>query len=80
MTTGPTLLLPEQLSAQVTPLDDEVNDAPGLGSITGTPDPGPAPEDAGDRGGIAQLGFAVVLLGGVAFIVSRVVKGARSAG
>lgn len=59
--------------AQVTPLDDEPdNDSPGLGRITGTPDPGPAPEDAGDRGGAAQLALAVVLFSGLLFIGWRI--------
>lgn len=64
--------------AQVTPLDEEPDDAPGLGSIVGSPDAGPDPEDAGDRGGYAQLGLAVILLFGVAFIATRIVREARS--
>ena len=75
-----TLVITEAASAQVTPLDDETNDAPGLGSITGSPEAGPDPEDAGDRGGFAQLGVAIILLGGIGFIVSRVAQGARSSG
>lgn len=71
---------PALAGAQVTDLDEEVDDTPGLGVITGTPDPGPDPEDAGDRGGFAQLGVAIVLLGGIAFIASRVIKGARLSG
>ncbi len=67
-------------AAQVTDLEDEVDEAPGLGVITGTPDPGPAPEDPGDRGGFAQLGVAIVLLSGIAFIGSRVIQGARARG
>ena len=75
---APTIFLHESVSAQVTPLDEEVDDAPGLGSITGSPEAGPDPEDAGDRGGFAQLGVAIVLLSGIGFIASRVVRGARS--
>lgn len=69
-----------QIAAQVTDLEDEVDEAPGLGVITGTPDPGPDPEDAGDRGGFAQLTVAIVLISAIAFISSRVIKGARSSG
>jgi hypothetical protein len=65
------------VGAQVTPIDDEPEDAPGLGSIIGTPDAGPKPDDPGDRGGYAQLGLAVVLAGGIAFIGSRVVRESR---
>ncbi len=67
-------------AAQVTPLEDEPDEAPGLGRITGSPEPGPKPEDAGDRGGWAQLALAVIMLGGVAFIGLRItsqVRGAR---
>lgn len=59
-------------TAQVTPLEDEPDEAPTLGRITGSPDPGPAPEDAGDRGGVIQLGLAVVLFGGLIFIAFRI--------
>jgi len=61
-------------TAQVTPLDDESEDAPGLGSIIGSPDAGPEPDDAGDRGGYAQLGLAMVLLTAVCFIGWRIVR------
>lgn len=60
------------VSAQVTPLDDEPDEAPNLGRITGSPDPGPAPEDAGDRGGLIQLFLAVILFGGLGFIAMRI--------
>ncbi len=76
----PSIVFAPVVSAQVTDLEEDVDDTPGLGVITGTPDPGPDPEDAGDRGGFAQLGVAIVLLGGIAFIASRVVKGARLSG
>ena len=62
----------ESAIAQVTPLDDEPDDAPGLGSIIGSPDAGPEPDDAGDRGGYAQLGLAVVLVVAVSFIGWRI--------
>ncbi len=61
-------------AAQVTPLDDDPEDAPGLGSIIGSPDAGPDPDDAGDRGGYAQLGLAVVLLVAVSFIGWRIFR------
>ena len=67
------------ISAQVTPLEEESEEAPGLGVIVGTPEPGPEPEDAGDRGGFAQLTLAVMLFLAVSFIASRVIKGARAA-
>lgn len=66
-------------SAQITPIDEEPDDAPGLGSIVGSPEAGPKPEDPGDRGGYAQLGLAVVILAGIGFIASRVVREARRA-
>lgn len=66
--------------AQVTPLEDETEEAPGLGVIVGTPEAGPEPEDAGDRGGVAQLGLAIVLFGAIGFIATRVIKGARAVG
>lgn len=79
MLTAPVHIIDLELAhAQVTPLDEEDVDSPGLGSITGTPDAGPDPEDAGDRGGFAQLALAVILLGGIGFIASRVVLAARS--
>ena len=62
------------VGAQVTPLDDEPDDAPGLGSIIGSPDAGPEPDDAGDRGGYAQLGLAIVLITAVCFIGWRIVR------
>jgi len=64
-------------AAQVTPLEDEPDDAPGLGSIVGSPEAGPKPEDAGDRGGYAQLGLALVLVGAVGFIGLRIVRETR---
>ncbi len=64
----------ESAAAQVTPLDDEPDDAPGLGSIIGSPDAGPEPDDAGDRGGYAQLGLAIVLLVAVSFIGWRIFR------
>lgn len=66
------------ISAQVTPLEEEGEDAPGLGVIVGTPEAGPEPEDAGDRGGFAQLGLAIVLFAAIGFMASRVIKGARA--
>ena len=59
-------------AAQVTPLEDEPDEAPTLGRITGSPDPGPAPEDAGDRGGLIQLSLAVLLFSGLIFIAFRI--------
>ena len=69
----------QSVLAQVTPLEEESEEAPGLGVIVGTPEAGPEPEDAGDRGGFAQLGLAIVLFVAIGFIASRVVKGARAA-
>ncbi len=63
---------PSPAAAQVTPLEDEPDEAPNLGRITGSPDPGPAPEDAGDRGGLIQLGLAVILFSGLVFIAFRI--------
>lgn len=71
------MISPSPSAAQITPIDEEPDDAPGLGSIIGTPDAGPEPEDAGDRGGYAQLGIAALMLFGVLFIGSRIVLSAR---
>lgn len=69
---------PSTAMAQLTPIDDEPgNEAPGLGDIIGSPDAGPDPEDAGDRGGWAQLTLALLLLGGVLFIGSRILHESR---
>lgn len=66
-------------SAQLTPIDEEPGtEAPGLGDIVGSPEAGPAPEDAGDRGGWAQLSLAVLMAGAVLFIGSRIRKEARA--
>lgn len=65
--------------AQVTPLDEEGEDADGLGVIVGTPDPGPEPEDAGDRGGFAQLGLAIVLFFAIGLIARRIILATRHA-
>lgn len=65
--------------AQLTPIEDEPGlEAPGLGDIVGSPEAGPEPEDAGDRGGWAQLTLAVVIAGGVLFIGSRILKESRA--
>ena len=63
-----------EVSAQVTPLEEDPEDAPGLGSITGSPDPGPKPDDAGERGGWAQLALAVVMLSALSFIGFQVFR------
>jgi hypothetical protein len=69
----------ESAGAQLTPIDDEPDvETPGLGQIIGSPEAGPDPEDAGDRGGWAQLSLAGVMLGGVLFIARRIVKESRS--
>lgn len=68
------------VDAQITPIDDQPDtDAPGLGSIIGSPDAGPDPEDPGDRGGWAQLVLAGVMAGGVVFIGSRIFREVRRA-
>ena len=58
--------------------DDSTDEAPGLGNIIGSPEAGPDPEDAGDRGGWAQLVLAVVLFGGIVFIAWRIATGLRT--
>ncbi len=62
----------------VDPEDAPDEELPGLGKIIGSPDAGPDPEDAGDRGGWAQLALAGVLLVGVGFIAFRIVRGVRA--
>ncbi len=76
--TGTALLTAQPVSAQVTPLEEESEEAPGLGVIVGTPDAGPDPEDAGDRGGFAQLALAIVLFAAIAFIASRIILAVRA--
>lgn len=67
----------EPLHAQVTPLDEEPDESPTLGRITGSPEAGPKPEDPGDRGGWAQLTLAVVMAGGVGFIGFQIARQVR---
>ncbi len=75
---APTSLV-DAAAAQIEPLDEPVaEDPPGLGSIIGSPEAGPKPEDAGDRGGWAQLFLAVVLFVGVGFILTRIFKAATA--
>ena len=69
----------EPAGAQLTPIDDEPDvETPGLGQIIGSPEAGPDPEDAGDRGGWAQLSLAGIMLGAVLFIARRIVRESRS--
>lgn len=76
-----TLLNSATVDAQVTPLNDEIEqEAPGLGNIVGSPDAGPDPTDPGDRGGWAQLVLAVVLFGAIGFILRKVFNLAGAAG
>ena len=74
---GGVVVSAERAAAQVTPLDDDTTDAPGLGSIVGSPDAGPSPDDAGDRGGAAQLGVALGLLAALCFIGFQIWRSAR---
>jgi hypothetical protein len=79
-TAAQAMVLSPPVDAQITPIDDQpATDAPGLGSIIGSPDAGPDPEDAGDRGGWAQLVLAGVMAGGVVFIGSRILREVRQA-
>ena len=69
----------DSAGAQIEPLDEvETEDPPGLGSIIGSPEAGPKTEDAGDRGGWAQLVLAVAVFGGVGFILTRVFRAASA--
>ena len=54
---------------------DGGEELPGLGKIIGSPDAGPGPDDAGDRGGWAQLALAGILLVAVGFIAFRITRG-----
>lgn len=47
-------------------------------TIVGCADAGPEPENPGDRGGWAQLMTLGVLVGAVAFIMTKVIRGARA--
>ena len=73
--TGATALQEDPPPAEV---DGEQEDIPGLGSIIGSPDPGPKPEDAGDRGGWAQLALGGIMIVGVVFIVRKIVREAEA--
>ena len=66
------LVFPSPVMAQSTQDDPPEAPAPGLGNIVGSPDPGPKPTDAGDRGGAAQLVLAGVMFGGIGFIGWRI--------
>ena len=72
----------EARGAQQDPVDDpddpsaELPD--GARTIIGSPDPGPAPEDAGDRGGWAQLALLGVLVAGVGFVAWRISRALRA--
>ena len=63
----------------VTPVSaqDEIPDQ--CRTIIGCADAGPAPENPGDRGGYAQLLTLGVLVVGVGFIMTKVVRGTRRA-
>lgn len=75
---GAASLFTAPVAAQVQDLEPEPEgDPPGLGNIVGSPDPGPKPTDAGDRGGAAQLALAGVLLAGVGFIGFRISQSIR---
>ena len=47
-------------------------------TIIGCAEAGPQPENPGDRGGYAQLLTLVVLFSGVGFIMTKVLRAARS--
>ena len=47
-------------------------------TIIGCAEAGPKPENPGDRGGYAQLLTLVVLFSGVGFIMTKVLRAARS--
>jgi hypothetical protein len=80
VTAAQAMVLSPPVDAQLTPIDDQPEtDAPGLGSIIGSPEAGPEPEDAGDRGGWAQFVLAGVMAGGVIFIGSRILRDVRQA-
>lgn len=59
-------------------VESDPEEIPGLGSIIGSPDPGPKPEDAGDRGGWAQLALGSVMILGVGFIVRKIFREAEA--
>ncbi len=70
--TPPTTAVPEDEADDVpTTLPEE------LGNIVGSPDPGPEPEDAGDRGGWAQLGLLGVLVLVVALVLRHLFRSAN---
>ena len=49
---------------------------PGYNSIIGSPEAGPEPEDAGDRGGSLQFTVFFVMLAGVLVVLVRVMRAA----
>ena len=58
---------------------DPVDDLPdGARTIVGSPDPGPKPENPGDRGGWAQLLTLAVLVAAVGFIMWRITRAMRA--
>ncbi len=50
--------------------------APGYNSIIGSPEAGPEPTDAGDRGGALQFTLFFVMMAGVAVVLFRVFRAA----
>ena len=70
--------------AQDDPVDEDPADDPGYDlpdgarTIVGSPDPGPKPEDAGDRGGWAQLLLLGVMAGGVGVVAWRISRAVRA--
>jgi hypothetical protein len=82
------LLAPAAVGAAEVPAQDDApgdeidtaDDLPeGSRTIIGSPDPGPKPENPGDRGGWAQLMTLGVLVAGVGFIMWRVTRALRAA-
>ncbi len=74
------LMVSGAAGGQIVPIDDEPGaEAPGLGDIVPRPEPGPAPEDAGDRGGWAQLLLGAAIMAGAAIFLVRLVRMADDA-
>lgn len=67
-------------SADTHEMITSVNDVPqNAGRIIGSPQPGPSPQNHGDRGGLLQLATLGALVMSLGFIMWRIIRTAKTA-